>query len=234
MKKLISLTALLSILVIADNEIYIDQSGDTANIDLEQLGSSNIVGGLNAVAGSMTALDLDGDNLTLILNQIGDYNKFLGDIWADTLTASFDFDGDSNEFTIQIDPTNTYGADGSNLNIDVIGSSNDFTLDIATNDLASALDLDWIINGDSNVFDFDIDIDSATSYVDIDGDSNTITYDGDGYASGYFYLDQTGNSRTFNIQQQSTLASDWLKIISSGNNGTVCIIQNDSGTSTSC
>ena len=234
MKKLISLTALLSILVIADNEIYIDQSGDTANIDLEQLGSSNIVGGLNAVSGSMTALDLDGDNLTLILNQIGDYNKFLGDIWADTLTASFDFDGDSNEFTIQIDPTNTYGADGSNLNIDVIGSSNDFTLDIATNDLASALDLDWIINGDSNVFDFDIDIDSATSYVDIDGDSNSITYDGDGYANGYFYLDQTGNSRTFNIQQQSTLASDWLKIISSGNNGTVCIIQNDSGTSTSC
>ena len=234
MKKLISLTALLSLLVVADNEIYIDQSGDTANIDLEQLGSSNIVGGLNAVAGSMTALDLDGDNLTLILNQIGDYNKFLGDIWADTLTASFDFDGDSNEFTIQIDPTNTYGADGSNLNIDVIGSSNDFTLDIATNDLASALDLDWIINGDSNVFDFDIDIDSATSYVDIDGDSNTITYDGDGYASGYFYLDQTGNSRTFNIQQQSTLASDWLKIISSGNNGTVCVIQNDSGTSTSC
>lgn len=234
MKKLISLTALLSLLVVADNEIYIDQSGATANIDLEQLGSSNIMGGLNAVAGSMTALDLDGDNLTLILNQIGDYNKFLGDIWADTLTASFDFDGDSNEFTIQIDPTNTYGADGSNLNIDVIGSSNDFTLDIATNDLASALDLDWIINGDSNVFDFDIDIDSATSYVDIDGDSNTITYDGDGYAEGYFYLDQTGNSRTFNIQQQSTLASDWLKIISSGNNGTVCIIQNDSGTSTSC
>lgn len=234
MKKLISLTALLSLLVVADNEIYIDQSGATANIDLEQLGSSNIMGGLNAVAGSMTALDLDGDNLTLILNQIGDYNKFLGDIWADTLTASFDFDGDSNEFTIQIDPTNTYGADGSNLNIDVIGSSNDFTLDIATNDLASALDLDWIINGDSNVFDFDIDIDSATSYVDIDGDSNSITYDGDGYANGYFYLDQTGNSRTFNIQQQSTLASDWLKIISSGNNGTVCIIQNDSGTSTSC
>tara|TARA_R100000278_G_scaffold72540_1_gene56962 strand:- start:2483 stop:3187 length:705 start_codon:yes stop_codon:yes gene_type:complete len=234
MKKLISLTALLSLLVVADNEIYIDQSGDTANIDLEQLGSSNIMGGLDAVAGSMTALDLDGDNLTLILNQIGDYNKFLGDIWADTLTASFDFDGDSNEFTIQIDPTNTYGADGSNLNIDVIGSSNDFTLDIATNDLASALDLDWIINGDSNVFDFDIDIDSATSYVDIDGDSNTITYDGDGYAEGYFYLDQTGNSRTFNIQQQSTLASDWLKIISSGNNGTICVIQNDGGTSTSC
>jgi len=27
----------------ADNEIYVDQSGATANIDLEQLGSGNII-----------------------------------------------------------------------------------------------------------------------------------------------------------------------------------------------
>ena len=31
----------------ADNEIYIDQSGATANLDIEQQGSSNIIGGLN-------------------------------------------------------------------------------------------------------------------------------------------------------------------------------------------
>ena len=31
--------------VYADNEIYIDQSGDNVNIDLEQLGSSNMIGG---------------------------------------------------------------------------------------------------------------------------------------------------------------------------------------------
>jgi len=96
------------------------------------------------------------------------------------------------------------------------------------------LDLDWIIQGSSNTFDFDIDVDQATSYVDVDGDSNSVTYDGDGYTGAYFYLDQTGNSRSFNIEQQSTLASDWLKILSSGNNGSVCVIQNDGGTSTSC
>ncbi len=155
-------------------------------------------------------------------------------MWADTLTGFFEFDGDSNTFDIQVDPTNTYGADSGNLNVDVTGSSNDFTLNVATNALASTLDLDWIINGDNNTFDFDIDSDSATNYVDVDGDSNTITFDGDGYADGYFYLDQTGNSRTFNIQQQSTLASDWLKIESTGSNGTVCVIQNDGGTTTSC
>jgi hypothetical protein len=218
----------------ADNEIYVDQSGATANIDLEQLGSGNIIGGLNSSAGSLTALDLDGITMTLDINQIGDTNKFLGDILGDSVTGFFEFDGDSNTFTIQGDPTNTYGIDNSNYNVDVTGSSNTFTLDHGTSALAATLDLDWIIQGDSNTFDFDINYDGGTSYVDVDGDSNTVNFTGSGYAGGYFYLDQAGNSRTFNITQASTQDNDWLKILSIGNNGTVCVIQNDQGTSTSC
>jgi hypothetical protein len=234
MKRLISLTALLAVVAVADNEIYINQSGATANLDLEQLGSSNIIGGTSATSGSMTPLDLDGGTMTLDINQIGDSNKFLGDITADNFTGLFEFDGSSNTFNIQVDPTNTYGADGSNLNIDVTGSSNTFNYDQATADLASTLDLDWIIQGDSNTFTIDIDYDLATNYIDVDGDSNTLTLDADGADGGYFYLDQTGNSRTFNIQQQSTLANDWLRIDSTGNGGTVCVIQNDGGTSLGC
>ncbi len=219
----------------ADNEIYIDQSGDTANIDLEQLGSSNIIGGLESTAGSLTnPLDLDGSSLTLDINQIGDSNTFLGDILGDNIVGYFNFDGNSNAFTIQVDPTDTYGADGSNLNVQATGDSNTFELNLATSALASNTDLDWIINGSSNTLTFDIDVDGAFSYVDIDGDSNTVDYDGDGYADGYFYLDQTGDSRTFNIQQKSTLASDWLKIISNGDSGTVCVIQDDGGTAVGC
>jgi len=218
----------------ADNEIYVDQSGATANIDLEQLGSGNIIGGLQSSAGSVTPLDLDGLTMTLDINQIGDANKFLGDIYGDSITGFFEFDGDSNTFTIQGDPTNTFGIDNSNYNVDVTGSSNTFTLDHGTTALAATLDLDWIIQGDDNTFDFDINYDGATNYVDVDGDDNTVTFTGSGYAGGYFYLDQTGNSRTFNIQQLSTQDNDWLKIISNGNNGTVCVIQNDQGTGTSC
>ena len=234
--KLISLFVMLSALPTygADNEIYVDQSGATANIDLEQLGSGNIIGGLQSSAGSMTPLDLDGLTMTLDINQIGNANKFLGDIYGDSVTGFFEFDGDSNVFTIQGDPTNTFGIDNSNYNVDVTGSSNTFTLDHGTTALAATLDLDWIIQGDDNTFDFDINYDGATNYVDVDGDDNTITFTGSGYAGGYFYLDQTGNSRTFNIQQKSTQDNDWLKIISNGNNGTVCVIQNDQGTGTSC
>ena len=233
---LISLIARINASTIygADNEIYIDQSGATANIDLEQLGSGNIIGGLNSAAGSLTALDLDGLSLTLDINQLGDTNKFLGDILGDSITGFFEFDGDSNTFTIQGDPTNTYGIDSSNYNVSVTGTTNTFTLDHGTSALAATLDLDWIIQGDGNTFDFDINYDGGTSYVDVDGDSNTLNFTGSGYAGGYFYLDQTGNSRTFNIQQLSTQDNDWLKIISNGNNGTVCVIQNDQGTSTSC
>lgn len=236
MKNLISIFVMLSLSVMADdNEIYIDQSGATANIDLEQLGDDgNIIGGLESSAGNLTPLDLDGDSLTLDINQIGGSNTFLGDIWADNFTGYFNFDGSSNDFTIQVDPSNTYGADGSDVNIDVSGSNNDFTLDLATTAMASNTDLDWIVNGDGNVFDFDINYDGATNYVDVDGDSNTVNFEGSGYAGGYFYLDQTGDSRTFDIQQLSTLNNDWLKIISNGSNGSVCIIQDDNGTAVGC
>ena len=226
-----------AIATFADNEIYIDQSGATANLDIEQQGSSNIIGGLNSVTGTMTALDLDGVSMTLDINQIGSSNKFLGDIFADSYTGFFNFSGDSNVFTMQTDPNNTFGADNSNVNVQVTGNTNNLTLNQATAALASALDLDWIIQGSGNSLTAGIDIDGATNYMNIDGNDNTITYDGDGTnasANAYFHLTHTGGSRNIDVTQQSTLARDWLQINSTGSNGTFCINQNDQGTTTSC
>ena len=238
--KLISLLAVFCIGVTgADNEIYVDQSGTGANIDLEQLGISNIIGGLESTAGNLTAFDLDGTGLTLDINMIGNTNKFLGDILADSFTGVYNFTGSTNTFTIQVDPTNTYGANSSNQNVSVTGSGNTFTLNQGTTALAATLDLDWIIQGSNNTVTSNINIDGATNYMDIDGSDNAVTYTGTGVnasAGGYFYLDHTGGQRTFNIQQLSTQDNDWLKIISIGGNATstVCVIQNDQGTSTSC
>tara|TARA_R110002126_G_scaffold15594_1_gene63787 strand:- start:5986 stop:6720 length:735 start_codon:yes stop_codon:yes gene_type:complete len=221
----------------ADNEIYVDQSGATANIDIEQLGISNLIGGLNTTAGSLTPLDLDGTSLTLDINMIGNTNKFFGDIYANSFTGDYNFTGSTNTFTIQVDPSNTYGADSTDQQVDVTGSGNTFVLNQGTSALAATLDLDWVIQGSNNTITSNINIDGATNYVDIDGSDNTLTYTGAGVtasAGGYFYLDQTGGSRTFNIQQLSTQDNDWLKIISVGSNGTLCVIQNDQGSSTGC
>lgn len=237
MKKLLLLLILSTPLFAADNEIWISQIGSTGstNIDLEQLGSGNIIGGAGSTAGDLTAFEFTSTGATLDINQIGDSNKWLGKIIGDSYTAFYEFDGNSNSFTTSVDPTNTYGADSSNINVDVTGNSNTFTLNQANAAQASTLDLDWIINGSSNTITSAIDVDLATNYVDIDGSDNTLTYDGDGYSGGYFYLDHTGSDRTFNIQQQSTLDNDWLKIISTGTGtSTVCVIQSDGGTSTSC
>jgi len=223
-----------SLLYGADNEIYIDQSGATFNLDVEQLGSGNIIGGVDAAAGSMTALDLDGGVQTIDINQIGSSNKFLGDITADNFVGFWEFDGSTNVFNVQIDPTNTYGADGSNVNVDVTGGTNTFTLDLATTSLASNADIDWVIDGSGNTFDFNINNADATNDVNVDGDDNTVNFTGQGFAGGYFKLTQVGNSRTFNINQLSTQDNDWLRITSNGSNGTICVIQNDQGTGTSC
>ena len=223
--------------VLADNEIWIDQSGATANIDLEQQGGGNLIGGIGSVAGTLTDFDFIGTGNTLDINQIGSSNLWKGDITADSYTGFFQFTGGSNVMNVATDTNNTYGADSSNVNVAVTGSSNALTLNQATTAAAGTLDLDWVIQGSNNTITSSINIDQATNYMDIDGSDNTITYAGTGVnasSGGYMWLDHTGGSRTFDITQASTLANDWVTITSSGSNGSVCVQQNDQGTAVGC
>jgi hypothetical protein len=188
----------------------------------------------------MTALDLDGATMVLDINQIGSSNIFRSDaIDGGNFTGFFEFDGDSNVWDLLMNSTGLSSTDYVNLNIDVTGSSNTADIKIGEDDDASYLDLDWIITGDSNDFDFDIDYEYATNYMDINGSTNTVNFTGSGYGAsssdaGYFYLDLDGSGNTFNIEQTSTLARDWLKIISNTSNSNICVVQSDGGTSTSC
>ena len=241
MKKLINIVLFMSLSIVADNEIYVDQTGNSAAIDLEQQGGSNLIGGSQAETGSMTALDLDGVSMILDINQIGASNLFRSDaIDGDNFTGFFEFSGDSNVFDILMDSTGLIDSDYINMNINGTGSSTTFDLAVAEDDDASYLDLDWIITGGSNEFDFDIDYANAINYVDVNGSSNTINFSGSGYGgttsadSGYFYLDLDGSSNTLDITQSSTLARDYIKLITNTSNSNICITQNDQGTSTSC
>jgi hypothetical protein len=232
---------LFSTFVLADNEIYVDQSGNSATIDLEQLGSSNLIGGTQATSGTMTVLDLDGVSMTLDINQIGTSNIFRSDaIDGDNFTGFFEFDGDSNVWDLLMNSSGLITADYVDLNIDITGSSNQADIKIAENSDSSYLDLDWIITGDSNIFDFDIDYENAVNYMDVNGSTNTINFTASGYGgttaadAGYFNLDLDGSNNTLDITQSSTLARDWLSIISNTSNSNICVIQNDGGTTTSC
>jgi len=235
------ISLLFTLSVLADNEIYVDQSGSNASIDLEQLGSSNLIGGTSAVSGTMTVLDLDGASMTLDINQIGSSNIFRSDaIDGDNFTGFFEFEGDSNVWDLLLNSTGLITADYVDLNIDVTGSSNEADIKLAEDADTSYLNLDWIITGDSNIFDFDIDYENAVNYMDVNGSSNTINFTASGYSgttasdSGYFNLDLDGSSNTFNIIQSSTLARDWLSLITNTSNSNICVVQSDGGTSTTC
>jgi hypothetical protein len=235
------ISLLFSLSVLADNEIYVDQSGSNASIDLEQLGSSNLIGGTSAVSGTMTALDLDGASMTLDINQIGSSNIFRSDaIDGGNFTGFFEFEGDSNVWDLLLNSTGLITADYVDLNIDVTGSSNEADIKLAEDADTSYLNLDWIITGDSNIFDFDIDYENAVNYMDVNGSSNTINFTASGYSgntasdSGYFNLDLDGSSNTLNIIQSSTLARDWLSIITNTSNSNICVVQSDGGTTTTC
>ena len=90
MKNLINIVLFMSLSIVADNEIYVDQTGNSAAIDLEQQGGSNLIGGSQAETGSMTALDLDGVSMILDINQIGASNVFRSDaIDGDNFTGFF-------------------------------------------------------------------------------------------------------------------------------------------------
>jgi hypothetical protein len=230
----------MSLGVLADNEIYVDQSGDNVAIDIEQVGSSNMIGGLSSTTGSLTAAILTGGSWTFDINQIGNSNKFLTDgILGSNLTGFFEFDGDSNDFEFSMDTSGLNGADFVNAFVDITGGSNTFDIDLGQVSDVSYLDLDLIVDGDSNDFTFDIDSTNYTSYVDIFGDSNTMTLTKSGYgtgtgSSGYFYLDLNGSTNTIDIEQTSTLALDWLKIESDASNSNICVVQSDGGTTTTC
>ena len=231
----------LSSFLLADNEIYVIQNGANATIKLEQLGSTNLIGGTSAVSGSMTAIDLLGTDMTLTINQIGSSNIFRSDGFkSDYVEGFFNFEGDSNQMDILMNSGGAYSADYADYNIQVTGGSNTFDVEVAENSNADYLVADWIIDGDNNIFSIAVDYENATNYIDLFGDSNTITFAGSGYSgttasdSGYFYLDLTGSSNTVDITQASTLARDWITIIGDTSNSTLCIVQDDSGLATSC
>ena len=233
--------ALNSAIVFADNEINVNQSGNQAEINLEQLGSSNLITGTQGVSGQLTALDLDGSQMNLTIQQIRARNIFRSDaIDGNNFTGLFDYVGDSNVWDILVNSSGIIASDYIDMNIDVTGGSNTADIKIAENADSSYLDLDWIILGDSNQLDFDIDYSNAINFLDINGSSNNLTFNASGYSgttsadSGYFYLDLDGSSNTISVNQASTLARDYLKVISNTSNSNICIVQNDSGTTTSC
>lgn len=208
MKKILnnSIAAVLAVLCSAnvfaqsatDNEILIEQAGDTLDLTIIQQGYGNKISG-DASQGS--DLGITGSTLTIDIDQVGNNNKFYGDITADSFTFDWTFTGDSNVWDILVGDLGS--ADSGDLLSNITGDSNTMDFDLGSVVSAERLDFDLVVLGNSNVFDVDIEVDDSTWNFDVTGDSNDfLTSQTDG-AEHYLKVEHDGDSGNYDILQSS-------------------------------
>ena len=155
-----------------DNEIFIQQTGDTLKLYIDQVGYGNkACGTLNSSVCNSDWV-ITGHTLTIDIDQIGNSNKLIGPIILTNSDIDLKFTGDSNSWDWNI------GANGSIadvvIDVDVQGGSNTMDLDVAGTASAANLDFDLDIIGSSNVSDVDINSTNAKWDFTVTGGSNNI------------------------------------------------------------
>ena len=204
MKKLISLFLIMTTpFVFAqatdDNEIMIEQSGDTLSLYIDQVGYGNKIG-LDDFTSSGSDMTIIGSNLTFDLDMIGNQNLIYGPIEMDSSSLTFSLTGDANEVDWNIGYIGS--SDDSNYNFAITGDTNTFDIDQGYVYSAERLDADLILVGGSNIFDIDFESDDVTWNFDITGDSNNFnTLQNDGSQS--LTVEWNGDSGDIDINQIS-------------------------------
>lgn len=215
-----------------DNEINIEQDGDTLTLYIDQYGYGNKIG-LNNFSSSSAAMPITGSTLNFNIDQIGNENLLFGSVVASSSTYNLLWTGDSNSWDWNIGDTGS--SDDSTLDVDITGDSNVMDFDQGFNASAERLDFDLTVIGDSNVFDVDIDVDDAVWNFDITGGSNNInTKQADG-AEHEINLTHVGSSADIDINQISgtcptgiTTCNGIITLDIDSENATIQINQKDS------
>lgn len=235
MKRLTFAMMFLCTYAIADNEIYIDQIGAGSDISIKQDGSGNKVGGSTS---DTTKFILDGDNMDFNAKLIGGSNNLIGSVFGSSI-VDIDINGSTNNLFFDVDKDNVFDASGGDYLIDITGGNNDLDFDFSSSDTATDVDFDFVLDGDFNAADINIDASNLTFNLDVVGDNNNFLYNANGYDNHYFKLTGIGSYRDIEVNQESTLQSDSLEIDYNGSGtsttaATICISQSDTGLNTDC
>lgn len=235
MKKIIAgaLFALLSSAAWA-NEIYINQIGDTLDLDIVQSGDNNSIGN------STTSVSLEGSDMTFSITQTGNSNTIAATIKGATYTGTWNFLGDSNSVALLCSSTTAANCDTVTLDIDTTGSNNQFTFNIGETADATGSTVNFTVTGDGQVFNTTIDgasayvnviiDDGASALTNLAGNTNdvTIVTSGDGSINGNTLdLDITGSGGTYNVTQTGTLIDQTVVATFKGDDANVDITQSD-------
>jgi hypothetical protein len=232
MKKIIT-TMLLILLATSSlaNEIYIQQVGDSLDLDITQTGDNNMIGT------STTDVTLNGDDMTFAITQVGNSNTIVATIKGDTYTGTWDFLGNNNDVTLLCSSASAGSCDTVTLNIDVTGDYNVFTFNIGETGDASGSTVEFTVTGDGQVFNTTIDGTNAAITVVIDdgtsgltnpaGNTNDLNIISSGGNGNVVDLNITGSGGTYNVTQTATAIDQKVTATFSGDNANVDITQSD-------
>lgn len=195
------------------NDIYIDQIGDTLDLDITQDGSNNEFGD------STTDATLAGDDMTFAITQTGNTNVIDAIIKGTNYTGTWTFTGNSNTVDMKCSSASTGKCDDVTVNITTTGDDNAYTVYVGETTTADNLVAAFTVTGDHNTITADVDGTSgavtlvmdnssslSTNSTDNDeGNAVVITMDGNGDSNGHTVnLDITGGGSTYNVTQSGT------------------------------
>ena len=234
------LASILHLTPVMANDIYIEQVGDTLDLDITQDGTDNVIGT------STTDVNLDGDTMTFAITQTGSLNTIVADIQGGTYTGTWAFTGDSNAVDLSCDSTSGTNCENVTLNITTTGDSNTFDFNVGDTADADGADITFTITGDGNVIESDVDGKNADITVTMNNSASTATggatsgllsssgsgnvvdidVDGDGSTGHTINLDITGGGSSYTVTQ-SGINDNTVDADFSGDNQDVDITQSD-------
>ena len=227
MKKIITILSVIFIsLSVHANDIYINQSGATLDLDVLQDGQNNTIGS------STTSSSVIGATTNLAITQIGDSNVMTFDVNGATYTGTFSVTGNSNNIDFNCDSGGSNSSCGTaTASIVWVGSSNDIDVDIGETSSATSatVGITGASGSDSNTVLATIDGNSAILTLSVNGDTNNflIDIDGDGDSAGHTYIhSHTGSIADVDITQ-SGIYDNMINLTTVGDNHDIDIIQRD-------
>ena len=230
------------------NDIYIEQVGDSLDLDIVQDGQDNVIGT------STQAAILNGSGMTFSITQTGNFNTIAAQIKGVNYEGTWEFSGDSNTVDLLCDSLGGTNCDDVKVDITVgdasLSDSNEFKIYVGETADAQNLIAAFTVDGDGNVFDVDVDGKAADISVTVDNTATLATtavtsindttltsgaggniidldIDGDGDSAGHSVtLDITGGGSVYSVTQ-SGIYDNTVDATFDGDSQTVDITQSD-------
>jgi len=234
MRYIIGLIMLLSASIVSANEIYIEQVGDTLDLDITQDGENNKVGtaSQDVVLGSATT---NADTMTFDITQTGDNNAITAQILGATYTGTWVFTGDNNVVDLLCDSGEAGNCANVTLNITATGDDQDYTINVGESADAKDLVANFTVTDDGTVITADVDGESALITVTVNKNSSLVNTDnvldldiaGDGDVDGHTQIISIKGKGNNVKVDQSGVNDNKVDLDLTGDNADVDITQSD-------